>query len=1305
MDQYTVNYKGDSQEELLQLLNSCEKVEKLNLKGVRLTSLPAEVSELNELKELDISYSYIKELPEGFEKLTSLKELNIACSDVQEIGPILKLTGLESLNISTLKLKSLPDEIGEMVNLKILKMNENDFTEINPRLNLLTGLETLTMECSRKVKKEVGDKTVTFYRYRDASNIKKLPDLSNLTNLTYLNLSGLALEEIPPYIAEFNKLEYLFIEGFKIEKLPGWITKHTGLVKLFVNETAISELPEEFTNLAKLTHLDLSFTRFDHFPRELFTMSGLTYLNLNGLDIRYIPRDISILDQLEDLYLLESPVKTLPDEIGKLTKLDRLDLRNSKVTKLPPGLGEIPGLWKENSLQIEGAEDLEPPYPQLVKEGAEKYRQYDEIGELALYPDELVADILDSKKQKHSIISIKNCALKKLPQAFYRLKHINTIFINNTYIKDKLIEDYIYLKFEAEITKLKNLTYLHIINTPLSHFPEEFDELGKELLFLEMRGCKLKTIPRTVTTLFKLCHLIIEVEKVSDIKCFAKLKELETLHLIAEQFKALPQGFAELEYLTDVTLEGVGNYSDLSALEELPDLKYLTIKSEVLKNIPEIVDSCCSLKQLIIKCPAIREIPDFIKEHCSLKKLTINKRRFKRKKGGEWIEKIKPEKSSVEKVAKIEYRGNCLAELAAILLDNLEIERLDIKSSSIKELPEEILQLTKLGELNLHYLKMRTLPHWLEQLTSLRSLDISGSSFRKISVIWKMKWLTSLDISGKRVETLPDEIANLTALERLIMDEVPLKELNPLIGNLTALKTLSMDRYKTETRYLKTGTSFAYGSETVYTSICKGASPITTLPDLSGLTNLESLSLRGLALEELPDYIANFTNLRALYISGFNINRLPDWLVTLKELEVLYVDETEINSLPAGFGELQCMSALNLSYTEIKEFPHEIFALKNLHFLGLSRLKCTELPEELGTLKGLERLHLAESSLTTLPKSFKQLTKIRELDLSASEICSLPHYLANLPELWKNNGLDVRGAKKLEDPEPYIVRKGLAEFRKYCEIGDLIGFPELFINSILRNRREQNPYLSISQIKGVPLPRAVCQLTHLEELYIDNSSLIKETFEDAADLPGGCFITLSGLKISLPPEIALLKNLKTLEIVDTPLANLPAELAGLESLISLKIKRADLNEFSPAITELTSLCHLDIDVDRIEEELDFSKMLELETLTIRTDYMKSLPTGLEKLTNLTDLLLSGMERDIDLSSLKNLPGLRRLTINSKYIYRLPEALAECPDLRRLNINCPKLKRLPHKLFEHARLKSISLNDTVYKRTAEGLVEQ
>ncbi|KAL1224708.1 Disease resistance protein RPS6 [Cardamine amara subsp. amara] len=171
--------------------------------------LPSKFRPIN-LVILEMQNSKLEKLWEGDLSLPCLKEMDLGGSeDLKEIPDLSRAINLEKLYLyGCCSLVELPSSIGNLHQLSWLKMSECTNLEILPSGINLQSLDWLDLS--------------------GCSQLKSFPDISR--NVSLLNLSNTAIEEIPWWVGNFKRLKALYMESCSMLKYASkgeWQWKQT----------------------------------------------------------------------------------------------------------------------------------------------------------------------------------------------------------------------------------------------------------------------------------------------------------------------------------------------------------------------------------------------------------------------------------------------------------------------------------------------------------------------------------------------------------------------------------------------------------------------------------------------------------------------------------------------------------------------------------------------------------------------------------------------------------------------------------------------------------------------------------------------------------------------------------------------------------------------------------------------------------------------------------------------------------------------------------------------------------------------
>lgn len=185
-------------------------------------------------------------------------------------------------------------------------------------------------ELLQVIKEAARDKTVDLDLSGNALT-ELPPELAELTSLTKLDLSHNELRVLPSEVVRLTKLTWLDVSENRLTSLQPEIGQLTNLTKLFIGGNQLSELPLEISALINLETLVLWMNQLTSLPKAIGQMADLRGLNLSGNRLTTLPREIGDLFNLKVLDLSRNQLIALPPEIERLTNLRYLDLTGNSL--------------------------------------------------------------------------------------------------------------------------------------------------------------------------------------------------------------------------------------------------------------------------------------------------------------------------------------------------------------------------------------------------------------------------------------------------------------------------------------------------------------------------------------------------------------------------------------------------------------------------------------------------------------------------------------------------------------------------------------------------------------------------------------------------------------------------------------------------------------------------------------------------------------------------------------------------------------------------------------------------------------
>ncbi|KAK2640288.1 hypothetical protein Ddye_028083 [Dipteronia dyeriana] len=214
----------------------------------------------------------------------------------------------------------------------------------------------------------------------DCDNLTKFPEIS--ADLTELDLSGTAIDEVPPSIGSLTKLwglnlsqctrlkhistnicklkslQWLNLKNCSgLESFPEIWETMEGLHMLELRGTAIKELPhndldlsdcsklkilpDNLGNIKSLQELSIDRTAISQLPSTMMHLNELESLSCRGCRGLRLTRSSDFPCSLTDLYLSDCNLKEIPEDIRLLSSLLELDLSGNDFESLPKSMKQL----------------------------------------------------------------------------------------------------------------------------------------------------------------------------------------------------------------------------------------------------------------------------------------------------------------------------------------------------------------------------------------------------------------------------------------------------------------------------------------------------------------------------------------------------------------------------------------------------------------------------------------------------------------------------------------------------------------------------------------------------------------------------------------------------------------------------------------------------------------------------------------------------------------------------------------------------------------------------------------------------
>lgn len=171
---------------------------------------------------------------------------------------------------------------------------------------------------------------------------------------------------------------------------------------------------------------------------------------------------------------------------------------------------------------------------------------------------------------------------------------------------------------------------------------------------------------------------------------------------------------------------------------------------------------------------------------------------------------------------------------------------------------------------------------------------------------------------------------------------------------------------------------------------------------LQQLNNDELLGVKSLTIKEnltiFPEKIFDLAeSLEILDLSNNKLTTLPD-LSKLTNLKIAFFSNNLFREIPDAFKKCQNLYMLGFKANKIEKFAEDILP-HSISWLILTDNKLTKLPDSIGDLTKLQKFPLAGNLLTSLPNTMQNCTNLELIRLSANRLTHIPDWLLELPKL------------------------------------------------------------------------------------------------------------------------------------------------------------------------------------------------------------------------------------------------------------------------------------------------------------------
>ncbi|KAF7851735.1 hypothetical protein BT93_L2927 [Corymbia citriodora subsp. variegata] len=298
------------------------KLEQLSLSGCKLLKkIPDSICNLESLVMLNLSHTHIVELPKSLGNLKNLKILRMRGSSIRSIpsaiGMLEKLKEIDAEFCQRLE-GTIPEDIGRLSSLEILNFSNTRICNIPKLPESLLSLHIGT------------------------DSMKTLPDLSNLINLTELNLE---ISQVPNFCLAEEDSTFVDTTELEWDPSPRWIGNLCNLESLKLSCDTITVLHGDIGLLSELKRLELLCFNLQILPSLPSSLLCLLIKSSRSLETSI---DLSNFEELSELRIYSSAIT----DVHGLEGLKNLQILDLRALNTHERLLNLSNLKKLNELQL-----------------------------------------------------------------------------------------------------------------------------------------------------------------------------------------------------------------------------------------------------------------------------------------------------------------------------------------------------------------------------------------------------------------------------------------------------------------------------------------------------------------------------------------------------------------------------------------------------------------------------------------------------------------------------------------------------------------------------------------------------------------------------------------------------------------------------------------------------------------------------------------------------------------------------------------------------------------------------------------
>lgn len=332
------------------------------------------------LQEFHISNNFIKEIPERFfEKLPNLKVIDLRDNKITKLpDEVSMLQSLMRLDISNNSLTSLPTSLCTLAHLVSLQVDGNPIKSIRRDI-IACGTHRILKTLRDRDRGAGGDGPSKIVLSPTIPDSSPFPDKYQLKKTRSLAICGKNLSEIPEQVfidAVDADISVVDFSKNKLKKLPDGLTHLSSKIsELNLSGNQLNEIQPFVSQFDHIKYLNVSCNHLTQLPDEIGLLLTLRELNIANNRLVDFPKCIYELLHLEIIIACDNKIDEIDaSEVGLLAlkRLAVLDLSNNNLKHVPPTLGNMTQI---NNLSLHG-NCFKSPRVQILEKGTASVLSY-----------------------------------------------------------------------------------------------------------------------------------------------------------------------------------------------------------------------------------------------------------------------------------------------------------------------------------------------------------------------------------------------------------------------------------------------------------------------------------------------------------------------------------------------------------------------------------------------------------------------------------------------------------------------------------------------------------------------------------------------------------------------------------------------------------------------------------------------------------------------------------------------------------------------------------------------------------------